>query len=152
MNALLMNVYTLLRHAQSSLLRQARRPVASAALYGRLVAVGLLPLLGSCAGSRSTFTQTGQASYYADKFEGRKTASGTIYWAGKRTAAHNTLPFGTVVRVTNPRNHRSIKVTVTDRGPHAKGRIIDLSKKAARKIGIINAGVAPVKLKVVKKG
>lgn len=108
-------------------------------------------LLSGCASGPATFTQTGQASYYADKFEGRKTASGTVYRAGQRTAAHNTLPFGTVVRVTNPRNHRSVKVTITDRGPHAKGRIIDLSKKAARKIGILGAGVAPVQVKVVKK-
>lgn len=109
-------------------------------------------LLASCAGgANGAFTQSGKASFYADKFDGRKTASGTVYRPGKRTAAHNTLPFGTVVRVTNPRNHRSVKVTVTDRGPHAKGRIIDLSKKAARKIGIIDAGVAPVELKVVRK-
>ncbi|GAA4016311.1 septal ring lytic transglycosylase RlpA family protein [Hymenobacter fastidiosus] len=101
-------------------------------------------------GSRGAFTQTGQASFYADKFEGRKTTSGVAYRANKLTAAHNTLPFGTVVRVTNPRNHKSVKVTVNDRGPHAKGRIIDLSKKAARKIAIIDAGVAPVQLKVVK--
>ncbi|TGE10583.1 septal ring lytic transglycosylase RlpA family protein [Hymenobacter fodinae] len=113
-----------------------------------------LGLLASCAGGAETFTQSGKASFYADKFNGRKTASGTIYRPNKRTAAHNTLPFGTVVRVTNPRNHRSVKVTVTDRGPHAKGRVIDLSKKAARKIGIVDAGVAPVELKVVhrKKG
>ena len=108
-------------------------------------------LLTSCASSSGAFTQSGKASFYADKFEGRETASGTIYRGGQRTAAHNTLPFGTVVRVTNPRNHRSVKVTVTDRGPHAKGRIIDLSKKAARKIDIIDAGVAPVELKVVRK-
>jgi len=108
-------------------------------------------LLTGCAGSSGAFTQSGKASFYADKFEGRKTASGTVYRSGKRTAAHNTLPFGTVVRVTNPRNHRSVKVTVTDRGPHAKGRIIDLSKKAARKIGIVEDGVAPVELKVVRK-
>ncbi|AHJ95630.1 septal ring lytic transglycosylase RlpA family protein [Hymenobacter swuensis] len=108
-------------------------------------------LLTSCAGSSGAFTQSGKASFYADKFDGRKTASGTVYRAGQRTAAHNTLPFGTVVRVTNPRNHRSVKVTVTDRGPHAKGRIIDLSKKAARKIGIVEDGVAPVELKVVRK-
>ncbi|MBC8081676.1 MAG: septal ring lytic transglycosylase RlpA family protein [Hymenobacter sp.] len=113
--------------------------------------LGLTVLLGACASSKSGFTQTGQGSYYADKFEGRKTASGTIYRGGKLTAAHNTLPFGTVIRVTNPRNHRSVKVTVTDRGPHVKGRIVDLSKKAARKIDIIGAGVAPVQLKVVKK-
>ncbi|TGD77856.1 septal ring lytic transglycosylase RlpA family protein [Hymenobacter wooponensis] len=113
-----------------------------------------LGLLASCAGGAETFTQSGKASFYADKFNGRKTASGTTYRPNKRTAAHNTLPFGTVVRVTNPRNHRSVKVTVTDRGPHAKGRVIDLSKKAARKIGIVDAGVAPVELKVVhrKKG
>jgi rare lipoprotein A len=120
----------------------------------RLTAVCAAPaalLLGGCAGGTSTFTQTGKASFYADKFDGRQTASGSIYRPSKRTAAHNTLPFGTVVRVTNPRNHRSVKVTITDRGPHAKGRIIDLSKKAARKIGMVDAGVAPVELKVVRK-
>lgn len=118
-------------------------PASSAILTGLL--------LTGCAGGSGAFTQSGKASFYADKFDGRKTASGTVYRPGQRTAAHNTLPFGTVVRVTNPRNHRSVKVTVTDRGPHAKGRIIDLSKKAARKIGIIDAGVAPVELKVVRK-
>ncbi|MDF7812564.1 septal ring lytic transglycosylase RlpA family protein [Hymenobacter sp. YC55] len=116
-----------------------------------LVLFVLTCLLGACSGGKSAFTQSGQGSYYADKFEGRKTASGTTYRGSKRTAAHNTLPFGTVIRVTNPRNHRSVKVTVTDRGPHAKGRIVDLSRKAARKIGIIDAGVAPVQLQVVKK-
>ncbi|SHI40151.1 rare lipoprotein A [Hymenobacter daecheongensis DSM 21074] len=115
--------------------------------------LGLLLLAGGlhgCGSSRGAFTQTGQASFYADKFDGRATTSGAIYRPGKLTAAHNTLPFGTVVRVTNPRNHKSVKVTVNDRGPHAKGRIIDLSKKAARKIDIIDAGVAPVQLKVMK--
>lgn len=107
-------------------------------------------LLSACAGSVSTFTQSGQASYYANKFNGRKTASGNVYRPNKLTAAHNTLPFGTVVRVTNPRNKRSVKVTVTDRGPHAKGRVIDLSRKAARKLDILDAGVAPVQLSVVK--
>lgn len=115
--------------------------------------LGLLLLsLAGCGAGRTAFTQTGQASYYADKFNGRKTASGSIYRASKRTAAHNTLPFGTVVRVTNQRNHRSVKVTVTDRGPHAKGRIIDLSRKAARKIDLLDAGVVPVQLKVVRQG
>lgn len=124
------------------------------ALLSRSYLLWLLPLAvaaTACAGGAGAYTQSGKASYYADKFEGRKTASGTVYRAGKRTAAHNTLPFGTVVRVTNPRNHRSVKVTVTDRGPHAKGRVIDLSRKAARKIGIVDAGVAPVELKVVRK-
>ncbi len=110
----------------------------------------LVGLLGGCASS-AAFTETGKASYYADKFAGRRTASGSVYRPGQLTAAHNTLPFGTKVRVTNPRNHRSVKVVVTDRGPHVKGRIIDLSKKAARKIDIIDAGVAPVELKVIGK-
>ena len=111
--------------------------------------VGML-VLTSCGAGRNAFTQSGEASYYAKKFNGRKTASGSTYRPGKRTAAHNTLPFGTIVRVTNPRNHRSVKVKITDRGPHAKGRIIDLSRKAARKIGLVDAGVAPVQLKVVR--
>ena len=115
-----------------------------------LAALLATALLSGCAGG-GAFTQTGKASYYADKFNGRETASGSIYRPGKLTAAHNTLPFGTKVRVTNPRNHRSVKVVVTDRGPHAKGRIIDLSRKAARKIDIIDAGVAPVELKVIRR-
>ncbi|GAB2944468.1 septal ring lytic transglycosylase RlpA family protein [Hymenobacter coalescens] len=122
-------------------------------LFGRLFSLLLASLtaalLGACAGG--AYTETGKASYYADKFNGRKTASGVPYRPGKRTAAHNTLPFGTVVRVTNPANGRSVKVTVNDRGPHVKGRIIDLSKKAARKIGVDKAGVAPVKVQVVRR-
>ena len=81
---------------------------------------------------------------------GRPTASGTPYRPGKLTAAHNTLPFGTKIKVTNTRTGRSVKVTVNDRGPHVKGRIVDLSKKAAHRIGLVDAGVAPVQLKVVR--
>lgn len=133
------------------IVRQQRLRARRFSAFSWLALIVLTSLLGACSGGKSAFTQSGQGSYYADKFEGRKTASGTTYRGSKRTAAHNTLPFGTVIRVTNPRNHRSVKVTVTDRGPHAKGRIVDLSRKAARKIGIIDAGVAPVQLKVVKK-
>lgn len=110
----------------------------------------LLLTLAACGTSKSTFTQSGQGSYYADKFRGRPTASGTPYRPSKLTAAHNTLPFGTKIRVTNTRTGRSVKVTVNDRGPHVKGRIVDLSKKAARRIGLVDAGVAPVQLKVVR--
>ena len=110
----------------------------------------LLLALSACGTSKSTFTQSGQGSYYADKFRGRPTASGTPYRPSKLTAAHNTLPFGTKIRVTNTRTGRSVKVTVNDRGPHVKGRIVDLSKKAARRIGLVDAGVAPVQLKVVR--
>ena len=106
--------------------------------------------LSGCGTSKPVFTQSGQGSYYADKFAGRPTASGTPYRPGKLTAAHNTLPFGTKIRVTNTRTGRSVKVVVNDRGPHVKGRIVDVSKKAARKIGLVDAGVAPVQLKVVR--
>ena len=108
----------------------------------------LLLVLSSCA---STITETGKASYYADKFNGRKTANGEIFRNRKKTAAHKTLPFGTKVKVTNLRNGRSVKVRINDRGPFVAGRQIDLSKKAARKIGMIQEGVGQVKLEYRKK-
>lgn len=116
----------------------------------RLIISTLLLGLSACGTSKSTFSQSGQGSYYADKFAGRPTASGVPYRPGKLTAAHNTLPFGTRIRVTNTRTGRSVKVVVNDRGPHVKGRIVDVSKKAARKLGLVDAGVAPVQLKVVR--
>ena len=112
--------------------------------------VAALALLASCGGSKTAFTQSGQGSYYADKFNGRATASGAIYRSGKMTAAHNTLPFGTRIKVTNVRNGKSVKVTVNDRGPHVKGRIVDVSGKAARQLDLVQAGVVPVQLKVIK--
>ena len=115
---------------------------------GILTVLGLLA--GGCGGSRPGLTQSGQGSYYADKFNGRPTASGAIYRPGKLTAAHNTLPFGTRVRVTNVRNGRSVKVTVNDRGPHVAGRIVDVSGKAARRLGMKRAGVVPVRLEVIR--
>ncbi|WP_343691459.1 septal ring lytic transglycosylase RlpA family protein [Chitinophaga sp.] len=108
----------------------------------------ILILLSSC--SRK-ITESGKASYYADKFEGRKTASGSIFHQNKMTAAHRTLPFGTKVKVVNIANGRTVKVTITDRGPFAEGRVIDLSKKAAKKLGMISTGVAPVEIKYKKK-
>jgi rare lipoprotein A len=90
--------------------------------------------------------QTGKASYYADKFKGRPTANGQIFRQNKRTAAHKTLPFGTRVKVENLTNGKTVKVTINDRGPFVEGRIIDLSKKAARKLHMIQAGVTNVKI------
>jgi rare lipoprotein A len=110
----------------------------------------LLTLLTACGSSKNAFTQSGQGSYYADKFNGRPTASGAPYRPGQMTAAHNTLPFGTRIKVTNVRNGRSVKVIVNDRGPHVKGRIVDVSRKAARKLDLVEAGVVPVQLKVIK--
>lgn len=88
-----------------------------------------------------------KASYYADKFHGRKTANGTTYHRDSLTCAHKTLPFGTVLRVTNPKNDKTVYVTVTDRGPFIKGRSVDLSYAAAKAIGTINAGVSNVVVK-----
>lgn len=88
--------------------------------------------------------QSGKASFYAKKFSGRKTASGERLHHDSLTCAHRTYPFGTMLKVTNPANGLSVIVRVTDRGPYVKGRIIDLSVRAAREIGIIAQGIAPV--------
>ena len=104
------------------------------------------------AGSLLAQNQTGKASFYADKFEGHPTASGEKYKHSKLTAAHKTLPFGTKVRVTNTTNNQSVEVVINDRGPYAEGRIIDLSKSAAEKLGFVNSGLAEVKLEVIDAG
>ncbi len=98
-----------------------------------------------------TKTFTGVASYYGGKFHGRRTASGEIFNKNAMTAAHRSLKFGTKVKVTNLRNGRAVLVRVNDRGPHVRGRIIDLSQAAAKKIGLAHAGTARVKLEVLKK-
>ncbi len=90
----------------------------------------------------------GEASYYADKFEGSKTASGDLYKRNLLTAAHRTLPFGTKLRVTNVNNNKSVVVKVNDRGPHIKGRIVDLSRKAMDILQGLNDGVINVKIEV----
>lgn len=96
-------------------------------------------------------TETGKASFYADKFQGRKTANGEIFRQRKRTAASRTLPFGTKVKVKNLANGRTVKVRINDRGPFVKGRMIDLSRKAARKLGMLDAGVSDVQIKYKAK-
>lgn len=89
-------------------------------------------------------TQSGKASFYARKFTGRKTASGERLHHDSLTCAHRTYPFGTMLRVTNLSTERSVVVRVTDRGPFVKGRIIDLSLAAAKAIGMVAQGIAPV--------
>ncbi|MBL7857284.1 MAG: septal ring lytic transglycosylase RlpA family protein [Cyclobacteriaceae bacterium] len=96
--------------------------------------------------------QTGKASFYADKFDGTPTASGEKYRHNKLTAAHKTLPFGTKVRVTNQANNQSVEVIINDRGPYVEGRIIDVSKAAAEKLGFVNQGLADVTLEVIDAG
>lgn len=98
-----------------------------------------------------TFKQTGIASYYAKKFNGRRTASGERYSGRKLTAAHRTLPFGTLVRVANAKTGKWLVVRVNDRGPYSRRRIIDLSYEAARQLGLTKgAGLLKVKIRVVE--
>jgi len=94
--------------------------------------------------SISLQAQEGMASYYADQYHGRKTASGELYNKDAMTAAHRTLPFGTYLRVTRVGTNQSVVVKVNDRGPYAKDRLIDLSKKAALALDLVTAGVANV--------
>jgi rare lipoprotein A len=91
----------------------------------------------------------GTASYYAHKYHGRTTASGEVFDMHKMTAAHRTLPFGIQVRVTNLTNHRSIVVRINDRGPFVRGRIIDLSLAAAKKLDFVTAGLTQVRIEIV---
>lgn len=95
-------------------------------------------------------TASGTASWYGSKFHGRRTANGERYDMNQMTAAHRTLPFGTKVRVINERNGRAVVVRINDRGPFAGRRIIDLSRGAAGAIGMVNSGVARVKLEVLR--
>jgi rare lipoprotein A len=94
--------------------------------------------------------QKGKATYYSDKLTGRKTASGERYDPRAMTAAHRTLPFGTVVEVSR-QDGRWVRLRINDRGPFTRGRIVDLSRAAAEDIGLIQAGVADVTLWVVEK-
>jgi len=95
-------------------------------------------------------TESGIASWYGDPYHGRRAANGEIYDMEKMTAAHKTLPFETWVRVQNLTNKKSCEVRITDRGPFVDGRIIDLSRAAARSVDMIGPGTARVKLKVIK--
>lgn len=104
----------------------------------------IIVLQSSCA---PKIIQSGKASYYADRFKNKPTASGQPYKPRKLTAAHRTLPFGTKVTVINRHNGKHVKVIINDRGPFISGRIIDLSRKAAKKLNIIDAGVADVNIK-----
>lgn len=96
------------------------------------------------------FTEAGKASYYADKYQNRKTASGELYKHNLKTAAHRKLPFGSRVKVTNTANGKSVTVTINDRGPFVKGRIIDLSRSAFTSIGAPSSGLLNVTIEVVQ--
>ncbi len=114
--------------------------------------IALLLLMGVDAQARVTagHTQNGVASYYHDRFHGRKTASGVAYNKNALSAAHKSLPLGTEVRVTDARSGKSVIVKINDRGPFVKGRVIDLSRAAAREIGLTKKGLTKVKVEVLK--
>ncbi len=95
--------------------------------------------------------ERGIASYYSDEFNGRRTASGEIFDNEAMSAAHKTLSFGTVVLVKNLENGRQAAVKINDRGPFIKGRIIDLSRAAARRLGMLDKGITEVEIVVIKE-
>jgi rare lipoprotein A len=94
----------------------------------------------------SVMVAVGKASYYGNRFHGKKTAAGERFDKMDFTAAHRTLPFGTIVQVTNLRNGKKVIVTINDRGPLNKNRIIDLSKAAAKELDMVNSGVGKVRI------
>ncbi len=116
--------------------------------WNSLLLVLALSVAG-CATSSKTVYQSGLASWYGKKFHGRRTASGEKFNMTEFTAAHRRLKFGTRVRVESPTTGRSVVVRINDRGPFSKGRIIDLSKAAARELGILKKGFAKVDLYVL---
>ncbi len=110
--------------------------------------------LGACAAPAreraGSAGEIGLASFYGSSFQGRRMASGARYDERAMTCAHRWLPFGTVVRVTDLRSGRSVEVVVTDRGPHVQGRVVDLSLAAAESLGIVEQGVARVRVERVR--
>lgn len=120
----------------------------------RIFAVALLVLLSACSagkGAGTVYKKKVEASYYADKFNGRKTANGERFSNNKLTAAHRNLPFGTIMRVTNVVNKKSVVVEINDRGPSKRSREIDLSKRAFMDItDNKNHGILQVRLEILK--
>lgn len=96
------------------------------------------------------YVEEGMASWYGRAHHGRRTASGQAFNMHRLTAAHRTLPFGTRIRVTNMRNGRSVVLIVNDRGPFVRGRFLDVSYRAARELHFVRAGLAPVRIEIMK--
>lgn len=115
----------------------------------RSVAICVACCIGSSVATDVLAMETGFASYYSDRFQGRKTASGEEYDRNRLTAAHRTLPIGSQIEVTNLNNQSSVIVTINDRGPYSGKLSIDLSYAAAKEIGLLNAGVAPVAINIL---
>lgn len=122
----------------------------------RLVLTAILVLLAGCASpppaapppaaGTPVYRAEGQASWYGQRHHGRRTASGERFDQHALTAAHRSLPFGSRAKVTHLRSQRSVVVRINDRGPYGRGRIIDLSRAAAERLGMLRSGVAPVRV------
>jgi rare lipoprotein A len=107
------------------------------------------PATTAVSGSSGMLASEGRASYYSQRFHGKRTASGERFSVQDFTAAHRTLPFGTTVRVTNLDNGRAVIVRINDRGPYLRSRIIDVSPAAARELGLLGRGTASVRIVAV---
>jgi rare lipoprotein A len=151
------------RHPQHTRLAPPGRPASRFRLTYSLLLPLLLPLLTTaCSSTRPTLrpsslrtagsVERGVASWYGPGFDGRRTASGERYKRTALTAAHRSLPFGTRVQVKNRDNGTSVVVTINDRGPFARGRVIDLSYQAARELGVAISGTADVELAILGAG
>ena len=105
----------------------------------------------TAATERVVYREIGQASWYGPGFHGRPTASGAVFDQRRLTAAHRRLPLGSHVTVTNLENGRSISVAINDRGPYARGRVLDLSKEAARRLGMVTDGVVRVRIEATRQ-
>ncbi len=136
-----------------------RRTAAPTFVFGsfqmkRLLGLcALLSFLAGCASNDTVdphgYDKTGVASYYGAKHQGKRTASGERFNKNSLTAAHRQLPFGTRVKVTNLNNDRSCVVRINDRGPHTRGRLIDLSQEAAERLGMLKSGTARVRVQAL---
>jgi rare lipoprotein A len=102
--------------------------------------------------SAAASRETGTAGWYGKEYQGKKTASGEVFDMNGFTAAHRTLPLGTVIRVTNLDNFKNVKIKINDRGPFTKSRILDLSYGAAKELGFVAEGTAPVQIEIVDAG
>ncbi len=137
---------------------RVRRAVSLAVAAGLLFgsantakpASALNPQVPAEAGAKKPWFQTGRASWYGRYFQGRSTASGEAYTMSGLTCAHRSLPLGTLVRVTNLSNHKSVVVRVNDRGPYFANRVVDLSYAAARFLGFSQTGTQQVRLDVLR--
>ena len=136
--------------------RRIHSPVSHHRLCRLACLLFLLLLFSSCCClnpfREEQYDEIGVASWYGHPYHGRKTANGETYHMDKMTAAHQTLPFGTKVSVTNLETGKKVKLRINDRGPFVKKRILDVSRKAAHKLGLYEPGTATVGIRILKLG